>query len=106
MTSIFPDHPEGDLAVQEVKPQLKEPRKYKVILVNDDYTPMDFVIDLLKIYFGMDELAATRVMLQVHKTGKGICGIYTRDVAETKVVQVNNFSQSNEQPLLCCTEPE
>lgn len=106
MSSVFPDHHDGELAVQEAKPKLKQPRMYKVILINDDYTPMDFVVELLRLYFNMDEAAATRVMLQVHEQGKGVCGVYTRDVAETKVVQVNNYSRGNEQPLLCCMEPE
>lgn len=106
MTDVFPYSQEGDLAVQEAKPALKVPRMYKVILLNDDYTPMDFVIDILRLYFGLEEPAATQVMLQVHTQGKGICGVYTRDIAETKVVQVNDYSRGNDHPLLCCMEPE
>jgi ATP-dependent Clp protease adaptor protein ClpS len=94
--------------VQEVqaKPALKKPRLYKVLLLNDDYTPMDFVVEVLKSFFSMDESAAVQVMLQVHLQGKGICGLFTRDIAETKVAQVNDYARKNEHPLLCSMEPE
>jgi ATP-dependent Clp protease adaptor protein ClpS len=85
-------------------PQLQEPRMYKVFILNDDYTPMDFVVGVLKQFFAMAESQATQVMLQVHTQGKGSCGIYTRDVAETKVHLVNTFSQMSEYPLLCSME--
>ncbi len=96
----------NDTAVETAKPKLKVPRKYKVLLLNDDYTPMEFVIDVLRIYFYMDEATATRIMLQVHSTGKGLCGVFTRDIAETKVAHVNDYSQSYQHPLLCSMEPE
>ncbi len=101
----FPDitH-DDDVAVQEAKPKLKRPPLYRVVLLNDDYTPMDFVVEVLEIFFCMDHDLATRVMLQVHTNGKGICGTYTRDVAETKVTQVNDYASENEHPLLCQME--
>lgn len=97
---------EGNLAEAEVLPAVKVPKKFKVILLNDDYTPMDFVVDVLKRFFRLSEELATQVMLQIHIIGKGVCGVYTRDIAETKVAQVNDFSRNNEHPLLCVMEPE
>lgn len=92
---------DGGLAVQEEKPKLKRPPMYKVVLLNDDYTPMEFVVDVLERFFGMDREKATRVMLAVHTQGKGVCGVYSRDVAETKAAQVNQYSRQNEHPLMC-----
>jgi ATP-dependent Clp protease adaptor protein ClpS len=92
------------LAVQPAKPQLKKPPLYKVILLNDDFTPMAFVIDILMHFFGMPEDMATRVMLQIHTQGIGVCGTYTKDVAETKVSIVNEYSQEHQHPLLCSME--
>ena len=89
------------VAVQEEKPKLKRPPMYKVVLINDDYTPMEFVIDVLERFFSMDKEKATRVMLTVHTQGKGVCGVFSRDVAETKAAQVNQYSRENEHPLLC-----
>ncbi len=87
-------------------PKLKEPRKYKVILLNDDYTPMDFVVDVLKQFFHLTEDDATRVMLQVHIQGRGVCGVFTHEIAETKVVLVNDYARMNQHPLLCRMEPD
>lgn len=92
------------VAVEEARPEVKEPARFKVILLNDDFTPMDFVITVLQIFFRMDHESATRVMLHVHTKGKGVCGVYTRDVAETKVAQVNRFSREYQHPLLCTME--
>jgi ATP-dependent Clp protease adaptor protein ClpS len=101
----FPDTTyDDDVVVQEAKPKLKRPPLYKVVLLNDDYTPMDFVVQVLEIFFGMNRELATRVMLQVHIKGKGICGTYSREIAETKVAQVNNYARENEHPLLCMME--
>ena len=97
------DHDDG-LAVETVKPKLKKPPLYKVIILNDDYTPMEFVIQVLEIFFRMDREKATRIMLHVHTRGVGVCGVYTRDIAETKVQQVNDYSRSNQHPLLCDME--
>ena len=92
------------LALEEARPKLKEPALYKVVLLNDDYTPMEFVVTLLERLFGMDREKATRVMLQVHTQGKGVCGVYTYEIAETKVAQVNEYAQRHQHPLLCSME--
>jgi ATP-dependent Clp protease adaptor protein ClpS len=92
------------LALQEAKPKLKRPPMYKVILVNDDYTPMEFVVHILEEFFSRDREAATRIMLEVHTSGKGVCGIYTHEIAETKVSQVNLYARENQHPLLCTLE--
>ncbi len=99
----FPDY-EDDVAVEEAKPEVKRPSLYKVILLNDDYTPMDFVVHILKIFFGMNQEAATHIMLEIHVQGKGICGSFTREIAETKVAQVNKYARENQHPLLCIME--
>lgn len=91
----------GGVAVQIEKPKLKRPPLYKVVMMNDDYTPMEFVVETLEVFFGMDREKATRVMLTVHTEGKATCGVFSRDVAETKAAQVNQFARDNEHPLLC-----
>ena len=93
-------------AAKQEEPKVKRPRRFKVILLNDDYTPMEFVVLVLKKMFFMNEGKATKIMLQVHTQGKGVCGVYTKDVAETKTVQVNDFARLNEHPLCCDMEPE
>ena len=95
---------EGDLVVQETRPKLKKPPLYKVILLNDDFTPMDFVVEILMEYFSMNQDKATQVMLNVHSQGVGVCGIFTKDVAETKVQVVNKYSSQHQHPLLCSME--
>ena len=97
---------EHRVAEAESLTALKLPKKYKVLLLNDDYTPMDFVVDVLKRFFYMNGDVATQVMLQVHFQGRGVCGIYTRDIAETKVVLVNDYARVNQHPLLCSMESE
>ena len=92
------------LALKEAKPRLKRPPLFKVILINDDYTPMEFVVHVLEIFFSRDRETATRIMLEVHTRGKGVCGIYTHEIAETKVSQVNSYSRENQHPLLCTME--
>ena len=77
---------------------------YKVILLNDDYTPMEFVVHVLELFFSMNRDKATQIMLHVHTRGKGVCGIYTRDIAETKVAQVNEYAREHQHPLLCTME--
>ena len=89
---------------ESVESELKQPSMYKVILNNDDYTPMDFVIEILQLFFRKDEVQATEIMLAIHHKGKGICGIYPFGIAETKVAQVNQFARQNEHPLLCSLE--
>ncbi len=91
-------------AVELAKPALKKPPLYKVVLLNDDYTPMEFVVTVLESFFGLNREKATQVMLHVHRRGKGVCGVYTREVAETKVVHVNQFSRDNQHPLMCDME--
>lgn len=98
-----PQHGHG-LAVEEARPQVVRPPLYQVILLNDDFTPMDFVITVLETFFGLDRERATRVMLHVHTRGRGVCGVFTREVAETKVTQVNEFSRVHQHPLLCTME--
>lgn len=92
---------DGGLALQEAKPQLKRPPLFKVVLLNDDYTPMEFVVEVLETFFKMNREQATQVMLTVHTQGKGVCGIYTRDIAETKAAQVNQYARDHQHPLLC-----
>jgi ATP-dependent Clp protease adaptor protein ClpS len=98
------DDVDHGLAVQEARPRLKKPPMYKVMLLNDDYTPMEFVVDVLQTFFGMNREKATRIMLDVHTRGKAVCGIFTRDVAETKVAQVTDYSRNNQHPLMCTME--
>ncbi len=93
-----------EVVTQEAKPQVKKPPMYRVVLLNDDYTPMDFVVAVLMMFFSMDQEKATQVMLSVHTQGKGVCGIFTRDVAETKAAIVNQYARDNSHPLLCEVE--
>ena len=95
---------DDNLALQEAKPKLKRPPLYKVLLLNDDYTPMDFVVHILQDHFGMTSEKATQVMLHVHTRGVGVCGVFTRDIAETKVALVNQFARENQHPLKCTME--
>lgn len=92
---------DDDTLVEASEPRLKTPSMYQVVMLNDDYTPMEFVVEVLETFFSLDREAATRVMLTVHTAGKAVCGTYTRDIAETKVLQVNKYSQENQHPLLC-----
>jgi ATP-dependent Clp protease adaptor protein ClpS len=96
------DDLDGNLAVleSETKPKLKRPSMYKVMLLNDDYTPMDFVVEILERFFSMGREKATQIMLTVHVQGKAVCGIYTRDIAETKSAQVNQYAREHQHPLL------
>ncbi|MFT6274396.1 MAG: ATP-dependent Clp protease adaptor protein ClpS [Halioglobus sp.] len=95
---------DGGLALQDAKPELKRPPLFKVVLLNDDYTPMEFVVEILEVFFRMNREQATHVMLNVHTKGKGVCGIYTRDIAETKSAQVNQYAREQQHPLLCEVE--
>lgn len=95
---------ESDLSVQTAKPVLKPPPRYKVLLLNDDFTPMDFVVQVLETFFHMNREKATQIMLHVHTRGVGVCGLFSRDVAETKVAQVREFAQRHQHPLLCIME--
>lgn len=93
-----------DIAVEPSEPQTKRPPLYKVVLLNDDYTPMEFVVHVLEHFFRMTREQATQVMLHVHTRGKGVCGVFSADVAETKVNQVNQYARENQHPLLCSME--
>jgi len=95
---------EAGFATITEKPKLKQPPLYKVILINDDYTPMDFVVDVLRAFFDLNAEKATQIMLKVHTEGKGVCGVYSKDIAETKAAQVNDYSKECDQPLLCSVE--
>ena len=98
-----PDDERG-LVVEESKPELKKPPLYQVILLNDDYTPMEFVVEVLELIFGMDRQKATRIMLEVHTKGKGRCGVFTYEIAETKVAQISSYAQQHQHPLLSTLE--
>ena len=93
------------VAVATIKPKLKKPPLYRVIIFNDDYTPMEFVVYVLQTFFGIDRDKATQIMLAIHTHGKGVCGIFTKEVAETKSAQVNNFARENEHTLISEIEP-
>lgn len=97
-------HRERGLVVEEAKPRLKRPPLYQVILLNDDYTPMEFVVDVLERIFNLNRTVATRVMLEVHTRGKGVCGVFTFEIAETKVAQVTTYARQHQHPLLCTME--
>lgn len=90
--------------VETARPEVARPPLYSVLLLNDDYTPMDFVVDVLVRFFTLDIEKATQVMLHVHTRGRGVCGVYTREVAESKVAQVNEYARLNQHPLLCTME--
>ncbi|HEY7906863.1 MAG TPA: ATP-dependent Clp protease adapter ClpS [Wenzhouxiangella sp.] len=93
------------LALEEAGPELKRPSLYRVVILNDDYTPMAFVVEVLKRFFGMSEDQATGVMLHVHTRGRGVAGVYSYEIAETKVAMVNDFAREHEHPLQSTLEP-
>ena len=98
--------PTGDIAIKpsEVKPKL--PAMYKVLLINDDYTPMEFVVVTIQRFFNKSREQATQIMLKVHTKGMGVCGVYPRDIAETKMNQVLNHARESQHPLQCLIEPD
>jgi ATP-dependent Clp protease adaptor protein ClpS len=98
------DHSGQTITREDVVPDT--PRQYKVIIHNDDYTPMDFVVQILKEVFKKDEVAATQIMLHVHHQGKGICGVYSYEIAETKIVRVHELAAQYEYPLKASMEVE
>ncbi len=97
---------EGFLEAKEEKTALKEPKRYKVILLNDDYTPMEFVVHVLMKFLYMNKEKAISLMLDVHNKGRAVCGVFTREIAETKMQQINQYATFNEHPLLCQIEIE
>jgi ATP-dependent Clp protease adaptor protein ClpS len=99
------EHDSGrGLAVETAKPEVARPPLFQVLLLNDDFTPMDFVVEVLRSFFNLDQEQAVQVMLHVHTRGRGVCGVFTREVAETKVTHVNEYSRSHQHPLLCTME--
>jgi ATP-dependent Clp protease adaptor protein ClpS len=92
------------LALEEARPKLRKPPLYKVVILNDDYTPMEFVVEVLKRFFGLSHDKATSIMLHVHTRGRGVAGVYTYEIAETKVILVNECARENEHPLQCTLE--
>ena len=94
----------GTAVITKTKPQTKRPSLYRVLLLNDDYTPMEFVVHVLERFFNKDREAATRIMLHVHHHGIGECGVFTYEVAETKVTQVMDFARKHQHPLQCVME--
>lgn len=103
-----PEHEDDMEAGVLLKPRLKtqKPAMYKVLILNDDYTPMEFVVHVLERFFSKTRQESTDIMMHVHRKGVGICGVFTYEVAETKVAQVMEFARSNEQPLQCTLEKE
>jgi ATP-dependent Clp protease adaptor protein ClpS len=96
----------GTGVVVKAKPKTKRPSMYKVLMLNDDYTPMEFVVHILERFFNKSRQEATRIMLHVHRRGVGICGVYTYEVAETKVTQVMDFARQHQHPLQCTLEKD
>ncbi len=92
------------VAVQEAEPEIRRPPLFKVVLNNDDYTPMEFVVEVLQTIFGIDRNQAVRIMLYVHTRGKGVAGVFTYEIAETKAAQVNEYARQQQHPLLCTLE--
>ena len=92
--------------VVESKPKTKKPSMYKVLMLNDDYTPMEFVVHVLERFFGKQREEATQIMLHVHRRGVGVCGVFTYEVAETKVTQVVDYARQHQHPLQCTLEKE
>jgi ATP-dependent Clp protease adaptor protein ClpS len=99
-----PDDSHDLQVIEQTRPKIAQPSLYKVVLLNDDYTPMEFVIDILSRFFNHGEEQATQIMLAVHTQGKGVCGTYTKDVAETRAMQVNQHARQHKHPLLCEVE--
>ena len=92
------------IALEEARPEVKPPPMYKVVLLNDDFTPMDFVVDVIQTFFTLNHDQATQIMLHVHTKGKGICGVFTFEIAETKVAQVASYAQQHQHPLMSTME--
>ena len=92
------------LAIEVAQPKLKKPPQYAVVMLNDDFTPMEFVVLVLEKYFSMDRVQATQIMMTIHTKGKAVCGLFSKDIAETKAYMVNKFARDSEHPLLCEVE--
>ena len=110
MADRKPTHPTkgaepGSAVVTETKPKTQKPSLYRVLILNDDYTPMEFVVYVLERFFNKSREDATRIMLLVHQNGVGVCGVFTHEIAETKAAQVNAYARENQHPLLTTLEP-
>src|SRR5437879_11901433 len=101
MPDPHPVNPDAGVVVEEARPEVKQPPLYRVVLLNDDYTPMEFVVDVLEKFFALNRPTATRIMLEVHTRGKGACGGLTYDIAETKGAQVTTHARDHQDPLMC-----
>jgi ATP-dependent Clp protease adaptor protein ClpS len=104
MPDTHPARPDTGVVVEESRPQVKQPPLYQVVLLNDDYTPMEFVVHVLERFFQKGRDEATQIMLHVHQHGVGECGVYTFEVAESKVTQVMDFARKHQHPLQCIME--
>ena len=98
------EKPDGSTLLKPSETQVKPPPMFQVVMYNDDYTPMEFVVDILQRFFAMDRTKATRVMLEVHTKGKGVCGVFTYEIAETKVAQVIAYARQHQHPLMATLE--
>ena len=96
----------GTAVITKAKPGLEEPPMYRVLLHNDDFTPMDFVVEILEVYFGKDSTESQKIMLEVHTKGIGLCGIYPKEIAETKAILVSERARENQYPLKCTFEKD
>ena len=96
----------GTAVVTKTRPKTKRPNLYRVLLLNDDYTPMEFVVQVLERFFSKPHEEAVKIMLHVHQRGVGVCGVYTYEVAETKVTQVIDYARKNQHPLQCTLEKD
>lgn len=106
MANSHTSPPGSDLELEESPPELKRPPLYKVVLQNDDYTPMEFVVDVLRSIFRLDRNKATQIMLHVHTRGRGVAGVFAYEIAETKAAQVNEYARTHQHPLLCTLEED
>ena len=104
MPDPHPSRPDSGVVVEEARPEVKQPPLYQVVLLNDDYTPMEFVVQVLERIFDMDHETATRIMLQIHNEGIGSCGIYPYDAAKAKVAEVLDYASNHQHPLQCVLE--
>lgn len=102
--SDFDKEPNHGLAVDEARPRLKRPPMFKVVLLNDDFTPMEFVVEVLQRFFRLDRQKSVQIMLHVHTRGKGVCGVFTHEIAETKAAQVTDYAREHQHPLMCTVE--
>lgn len=104
MSNENPNVTVAPVVEEKTNKKADQPKRFKVLLLNDDYTPMDFVVEVLQKIFFLEYASAVQIMLDVHQKGKAVCGVYTRDIAETKVALVNDFAKQHEHPLLCKME--